>query len=535
MMSDDFTLGHVSGPSEELDTTSEATSYERGLTPEVQAVDEDPFLIEDDTPGVSLEPAAAAEEVKEETPEVSTAELRDEIEMEVRKLKEGEYRISLPTKQLGIFSQLIKKASTISPEEFEKNTTPEWREAQDDMTGYYTPAALYQSRFYDKDSKFYQGVLMGDGQLLQSAPPKFKNTAGEISGELALLKVSRELGQGEPIRVPLPHSGINVTIRPPGERAIIDFYNSIFREKIHLGRMTSGLTLSNFSVHVNNRLFDFFVSHIHSTNYADIPKAELRKYLKLPDFYILATAFAAAMYPNGFAYQRPCISIEPKCAYLAKGSLNLNKLTWVDNSALTEFQHQVLEEQRNNRLTLEHYNKYQLEHARMVNSSFKTPAGHKFHVRTPSFDEYVTDGLEWVNGINASIDATIVTEGNESETRSQILQQYVKSSSLRQFNHYIDYVEIDDSVITHRPTINKALELFSADDVARQSIFQEVLEYKARSTIAIVGIPEYKCPSCKKQQNDAPVNDRLVNVIPLDVMNLFFTLLTLRMSLILER
>jgi len=61
------------------------------------------------------------------------------------------------------------------------------------------------------------------------------------------------------------------------------------------------------------------------------------------------------------------------------------------------------------------------------------------------------------------------------------------------------------------------------------------MKFKSDTTLALIGIPEFKCPNCGKEQNDNPINKNLVNVIPLDVINIFFTLLTLRISKILER
>ena len=111
----------------------------------------------------------------------------------------------------------------------------------------------------------------------------------------------------------------------------------------------------------------------------------------------------------------------------------------------------------------------------------------------------------------------------------------MKASILRQFNHFVDYIEFDDAVMTDRDTINRVLEVFSSDDSIREEITDGILKFKANTTIAIIGIPEYKCSNCKAEQNIAPVSDKFINVIPLDSMNLFFGLLTLQISKILER
>jgi hypothetical protein len=518
-MTDHIQLGHLA-PSEPANTSPAEALFEESTAVDV------PAIAETSTPVSSVEP----------THVVSNATLRDPVDITPTKpLSKLAYKISLPARPLRAFTSLLNEAAAANQQGVEVDSKREWREASEAMTEFYTPGMLYQERFEDPTSNFQQGLLQPDNSLLQFASPKFRKSDGELKGELALLKVSKALGQGDVLTIQLPHSGINVTVKPPGERAIINFYNAVFREKIALGRMTAGLTLTNFSVYINNRLFDFIIDHVHSVNYGDIPKTELRKYIKLPDFYMLATGLAAAMYPNGFEYQRPCVSADGKCNFVAEGLINLIKLHWVDNSALTDLQKQILSETRPGKLTIDHYTKYQMDHTRMVNKSFTLDNGMKFYLRTPTFDEYVTDGMQWVSKINASIDAIIVTDGDEEESRGQMLQQYVKSSTLRQFSHFVDYLEIDGSPITDRDTLNGALEILSADDDHREQIFKEILKYKSESVIAVIGIPEYKCPACHADQNTEPVNEGLVSVIPLDVMNLFFTLLTLRMSRILER
>lgn len=526
----------VYDPTAGLATTVPAQTNQPDVSgPDTGAEDDGALDLVVDEDQVQSTPAPADPQTDQPQSSTPNAHLRDSVELTSPKRNSYQYSVRLPSRTLGVFTSLLSEAVASNESGIENQSSAEWKDAINGMMGYYTPTALYENRFTEADSEFYQGVVREDGSLLQASSPKFRNTTGEIKGEMALLKISRALGQGEVLTVPLPHSGINVTIKPPGETAIINFYNSVFREKIALGRMTAGLTLTNFSVYINNRLFDFIVDHIHAVNYVEMPKDQLKKFILLPDFYFLAHGFAAAMYPEGFEYQRPCISPDGKCDYVAEGMLNLLKVTWIDNQALTLYQKQTLCEQRPGKLTLDAYHKYQLDHKRTVASSFTLDNGMKFYTRTPTFDDYVTDGMGWINEINAAVDSLITLEGDEDKARSELMQQRIKSSMLRQFSHYVDYIEYDGNVINHRPTLNSALELLSADDVYRDEVYRNIMEYKSKTTIGVIGIPEYKCPNCHLSQNTEVVNQGLVSVIPLDVMNLFFTLLTLRMSRILER
>jgi hypothetical protein len=447
---------------------------------------------------------------------------------------DNNYRISLPSINIFDFTTRLNNFQKLNIES-PTDDLKKWREVSEEAVEYYTVGGLYQDRFYDDNSLFKQGIESKDGELNTISSLKFKKTEGELKGEIALLKVSKMLGLGDVINVPLPHSGIWVTIKPPTEKDLIDFYNSIFREKIIFGRATYGLTLTNFSVHINHRLFDFILKHIHSVNYGDIPKDELRNYILIHDFPILAWGFACTMYPNGYDYQRACVNDIEECSYIAKAIINLTKLLWIDNKSLTEAQKIILTENRPNRLTIESYRKYITEHTRVVSSSFKTKNGITFKLKIPTFNEYTTDGLNWVNKINSAIENVILEDTSEEDAKTEMLNQYVKSSILRQFNHFIDYIEIEDNVISDRETINSVLEAFSADDDIRAEITENILKFKVNTTIALIGIPEFKCPNCGKSQNNNPLSDKFVSVIPLDTMSIVFLVLTSKISKILAR
>lgn len=445
------------------------------------------------------------------------------------------YRFSLPSVARTKLLKQLTEANTKELPNQESKEFKAWQEVVNEASDSYTTDGIYQSRFDDSTSEFLQGVKKPDGSLLGMSSPKFRSSEGELKGEIAVLKVSKKLGLGDVLTIPLPHSGIVVTLKPPTERDIIDFYTTVFREKIYLGRMSSGLTLTNLSVYINNKLFDFIIKHVHSINYSDIEKEQLKNYILIHDFHVLAWGFASTMYPNGFEYQRPCTANIESCSHVSKATINMLKLLWIDNSALTQVQKDILYETRPKKLTTESYRKFVSEHTRVKSQEVSLKNGMKVFLKIPTIAEHTSDGLGWVNKINSAIDNVLTIDQDDKEAKTEMLQQYVSSSVLRQFSHFIDYIEVDESAITDRESMHSVLELMSGDDETRKEITDAILKFTSQTTIALVGIPEYNCPGCGKEQVTAPVNDSLSSVIPLDVMMLFFTLLTLRMSRIQER
>lgn len=476
----------------------------------------------------------------EEIKEVKNAFLSDPTDFPKDHKTGMNYRFSLPSYPRDIFTNKLRAAEQDAEINIKSPELKAWLDVSQESIDNYTPGLLYQNRFRDPDSLFRQGVLKEDGSLAAIAPPRFKNASGELKGEVAILKISKALGLGDTLTVPLPHSGVVVTLKPPKERDIIDFYNSVFREKIHLGRMSAGLTLSNMSVYINNRLFQFMLKHVHSVNYKEVSKEQLGNYILIHDFPILAWAFAATQYPNGFDYQRACTNDLKKCSHIEQAVMNMLKLLWIDNTQLSSIQKSIITDYRPNNLDVDMYRKYISEHSRVRGKDYVLKNGMKFRMKVPTFNEHITDGMGWVNKINGDIDNLITEPETEAEAKTELLMQYVNSSVLRQFSHFVDYIELNAAegggdIITDRDTINSTLELLSSDDDVRGELAAAFLDYKSFSTIALVGIPSYKCPVCEAEQNTDPVNDNFVSVIPLDVISVFFTLLTLRMSKILER
>lgn len=508
---------------------------------------EDVLLYEETSQkAVTEEPAVEQVQVTEQTAvRTPNATVLYGINHPQGKVEITKWSMKLPTMEILKFNnhlRMVKDVPVFSTEA-QSSEVEAWKEGVAGSIENSSIAGIFQDRFYDQNSQFSQSLNQPNANpkgLL--SPLRFGTGSGELTGEAALTRVARRLQLGAPVSVMLPHTGIVVHLQTPTEREIIDFYNSIFREKITMGRMTNGLTLSNHSVFVNNRLFDFLLQYVKSTNYSDIQKKDLKNYILLHDLPILAWAMAACLYPNGFQYERDCIADPTVCQHRDLAILNLEKLLWVDNASLTEKQKAILYEGRPNLHTAEVYRTYHAEHTRVTKRQIDlTNYGIRLHLKLPTVAEHVSDGLSWIDGINTKIETLLIpSDVDEGEYKTEILKQYVGASALRQFSHFVDYIEIqEDESEEYRPIMNrqditKVLETLSGSDEARSFINEEIIKFKNDTVIALVGIPTYNCPNCKKPQED-PVNPHMSSVIPLDVMNVFFTLLTLRIHRILDR
>jgi hypothetical protein len=481
---------------------------------------------------------AVKEPPKEETKldDKMHATLRQPYSAALENPDKSQYLFKFPSVTLDKLVSLENYIENINDPTFSK-----WREVVSDSVNAYTPASYYVKRFKEPTSEFEQGLLTKEEELLQPSGVKTKDKVGELRGEVALLKVAQFLKLGEIVRVPLYHSGLWLTIKPPGEKEILDFFNNIYKDKIAFGRLTNGFTLSNFSAITNNELIDFVLRHVHATNVKDLSISELKKHIYLNDLYTLAWGFAMSFYPDGFDISRACINEEENCNYVTSERVNLGKLLWVDNNSLSEYQKAYMSDYRANSKTKDEWEKYKAEHVRAKTSYF-TYEAFKFNLKQPTLMDHATYGLKWVTSIIREVEEKLIGETASDDPDSEyfkkkdeLINEYIKVSILNQYRHYIESIEMGDNTIVDPDTIDQVLVPLSNDNTLRVKFLEEVSKFIEDTTIAVIGIPTYRCPKCNKEQNEPNMPQRFIDVIPLDVLNLFFGLISLRTSVILTR
>jgi hypothetical protein len=111
------------------------------------------------------------------------------------------------------------------------------------------------------------------------------------------------------------------------------------------------------------------------------------------------------------------------------------------------------------------------------------------------------------------------------EQRDDYITKRGQATAMRQFGHYISEVELsNDNVINDTETIEKLLDALSSDDNIRTTFRTEVVKYINDTTFSVIGIPVYECSNCGGLNNSNHGIPSMSEVIPLDVIQLFFTL-----------
>lgn len=454
-------------------------------------------------------------------------------------VNQSEETISLPSNL--DFETRAKLESTPNINLMDNPAARKWGEAIKDGLEFNTFAEGFVPTLEDQEASFRQGVEF-NGQRYSAQAPKIKDSTNEnLKGERAVLRVMRDMGLGTTFQVPLWHTGIWVTLKPPAESEIIELNRRLVAEKIRLGRYTYGLAYSNTTSYTNSLLLDFIFAHTYTTTVRneELPISKLKDVISTQDLFTLIWGFACTMYPRGFQYRRPCINDPEKCNHVTEEKLNLSKLQWTNTNALTEWQKSHMTTRQPYGRDMGSVKRYKEEllrtKPRRLTLTEPTDA-YQIHVtlKTPVLSEYITEGEKWITGLVNKVNEALTTSDTDQE-RNAIIHRYAQASSMRQYAHWVESIELGTNIIDDVGTINSALDTISADDRIRPKFINEVVNYINDSTISLIGIPVYDCPACGMDQKVEGIGKDFVNIIPLDVIQLFFALITQRIQRIADR
>lgn len=376
------------------------------------------------------------------------------------------------------------------------------------------------------EATWRQKVSVG-GEEIGAGRPRFGNSAsGVISGEMALLKATSALGLGAVVQIPLWHTGIWVSIKAPSESALLELERRIANEKITLGRYTSGMIFSNTSIYTVSYVVNFILNHVYDASVKNITQDALKALIKITDIPTLVWGMACAIYPNGYPYLRPCTTNPSECQHVVRGELNLSKLSWTDNNALTEWQRRLMS-RRSDKFSDEELKRYEEEHRRGGSHTVALTDEMRVKLRVPTLIQYEQSGFSWVDGIVKLLEGSLGVSLKGKERDDYITDQG-RLTALRQYTHWVDRVELNEDTIEDQETLELLLGAMSSDEKLATKFFEEVGKYIDNSTLSLIALPKYDCPACGGEQHGDLHGNVHPHLLPLDMVRIFFTLLDQR-------
>lgn len=419
--------------------------------------------------------------------------------------------------------------------------TRQWANTIGEGLNFTTYNEMFVPTLEDQQAEFRQHVEQ-NGIQLSGKRPKLKEIENQnLKGERAAIRMMSHLGLGTLFQVPLWHTGIWVTFKAPTESEIIELNRLMSSDKIELGRYSYGLAFTNTMVYTHDRLVKVALQHVYDcTLRSDEVSAEnLINIIDCQDIPSLLWGFVCTMYPRGFQYRRPCINDPEKCNHVIEELLNVSKLQWVNNLALTQWQKSFMTQRRSNTASLEDVKRYKQEmfktQKRRIIFNEGLPNEVSMHLMTPSIAKFIDAGHRWIGETVELVDKALGMNAKDAD-RNQYIIRHGQATTMRQYVHWVESMEFESNVIDDKETIEQVFNTLSSDNGIRNKFIDEVVNYINESTVAVIGIPVFDCPKCSApQETDVQVAPKLKNIIPLDVIQLFFELITQRLMKVAER
>lgn len=381
-----------------------------------------------------------------------------------------------------------------------------------------------------REDAYWRQYLKSDNGNFAFLTPKHGESGTPYTGDKAMLRIRALVGYGGLLQIPLFHSGFWISLTAPADGALLELRRRLIQEKIDLGRLTFGLVFSNEQAYLNSWMYDFCIEHLYDTTARVDSPTELRELIKVQDLNVLFWGLACLAWPRGFDYVRPLTSAEGVENYeTISAKINMAKLLWVDNASFSKDQAAFMSRRQRGSVTVDEIKKYQAGFVPSLAAGRVVEVNENLSlvIASPTAHDYITDGEVWISNIVRTVDTTFTTTAPTDEDRAMAIDQQSRAARLRNIGSWVKAVVAGGVEETSRELINGTLEVLSQDDEYSKIVRTAVDKFIDDSTRVLIAIP-----TTNGKESGIP---RFSNLIPVDVINTFFTLLAQRVGIISRR
>lgn len=385
------------------------------------------------------------------------------------------------------------------------------------------------------DAKWVQRLQYGNISIGPSASRSDFEKGSVISGVQAINAVQRHLGIGGNFTAILPHSGFYITLKPPMEETILELHRQFQNIKTEVGRETYGLMLDSYSGLVSELFVSFALSEMQRNSLKDIDN--ILSIMSVHDINILLWSYICTMYPNGFNHNVACIAKPGECFNVVKDLINVRRLFYMDSTCFTQDMLKHLTSSAAGSMTADSINKYKQELKKVQDREIVICEGTdqetRFKLRVPSAKEYFDSTHTWIDGIGGKVVEALGADSTFNE-RNKLINEHAVATVMRKYSHWVESIDVG-GIINNREDIENALDAMSSSTEVREEFSNKVKQYVEDTCFALIGIPDFKCPSCEQYQVSEQETDPLKrSIISIDVPLTFFTILVQRGQSVME-
>lgn len=490
---------------------------------------------EDDTPILSLDNGDKKDEVEDDDKVLKSASYKltnlqvskdEKYQCYVPSKSDSDYNtmVALPnhtSKEINASPELHKLVSKLNSTKVKHSENDElWNDMLAACMEHTIIGDLFSNSLADVKSRWHQ-YLENDGKRLRPHSTRYSiPEEGQVRGDTAQAVLDRELGIGGHITIPLPHSGFWITLKPVDPLDFITLDERLAAVKNNFGRNSVGLVFNNNRVFVVKYLTEFLLERIADCSIEGWQDLNLADYIKVTDLLVLAAAGGYTLYPHGFDYVAPCTA-DNDCTHIEKAVLKIPNCIWYDHASFTKKQTEMLSN-RSAKFPVDKIKEYQEQFENRNNKFESEEQGLTIYFKVPTVTEHIKAGEDWLNEVESLVNAAILSRDDES-VKQERMQRRINQTVLRQQAHYFKRVVLKSgNYLEGEEDLYKALNTLSNRSELTEDIMEFVGKYIDSNIHALVAIPRYNCSKCQAQQPH--MVEKHPFLIPLDTINLFFTL-----------
>lgn len=412
-----------------------------------------------------------------------------------------------------------------------------------------TPLGIHQDMNVDD----LDNVVTYGGEALNARKAVFKKTVNVNNNAALFMSMARSMaGMGTNTRIPLWNSGIWITMSVPKEVDVLYTIEKIANDALLIGTDTGKFIGTMHDAVYYNSLVEFILNHYQDSNLKLENREDIVNYILLSDVPSLVCGMISTMYPDGYSVTRSCknnyVLVEDgktKCNHTVTGLINPSLMIIKNNKLITP-EMIVHMSKRNSSVSVEEVKQYQLvtnpgNKNKVIKVSDNTYNNdYEVTLSIPSLGAYAQCLNIWRSDLENELDR-FLEAGDDIDKKREKATKLLNTNYLSYFLSYVKSIKqtqldtldvLDTSVLpedSQYHTIKSYLEMMSSITPIINTFETEIRDYIHNSTVVIVGLPNYVCPSCQELQ--AVKNGRdYDNIIPIDMLKLFFTLSQIRVS-----
>lgn len=375
------------------------------------------------------------------------------------------------------------------------------------------------SEIYNQKGTFTNNLKNEDKGLGIEYLKMSQTPSSKLNSTKAMMRFKSLLGVGRPVSVNLFHSGFTIRLRPASIAALTTLELNLYDEEAKKGKSTLGLSVSADKIIVIET-FSRFIREHYLDGTLNIPADKnIMDYISILDLDTILLAILHSTNLNKIPLNRICsnlVDIDPKagtvgCNHTITALVDPSKLLFVNKDRLTREMLAQVSHTSPDILTLEEYENYQkeltniLKKEKLIQDSYRIQSINvDLNLSIPTVNEYIAKSQLVIEEFNHLVDQA--TKSNDEVSvdmiKDTLASRFVLADYMSVIKNLTVFKEDIEESLQDPKLIMDILEELTKSDAVRGEIIKEILRFYNNSLIAIIALPNYTCPSCKKDQID---------------------------------